>query len=36
MKTLLSKDNKFMELLQLVEKEFGDGYKEFMELKKKQ
>jgi hypothetical protein len=36
MKTLLSKDNKFMELLQLVEKEFGEGYKEFMELKKKQ
>lgn len=36
MKTLLSNDNKFMELLQLVEKEFGEGYKEFMELKKKQ
>jgi hypothetical protein len=36
MKALLSKDNKFMELLQLVEKEFGEGYKEFMELKKKQ
>lgn len=35
MKTLLSKDNKFMELLQLVEKEFGDGYKELMELKRK-
>ena len=35
MKTLLSNDNKFMELLQLVEKEFGEGYKEFMELKKK-
>jgi hypothetical protein len=34
MKTFLSKDNKFMELLQLVEKEFGDGYKEIMELKR--
>jgi len=34
MKTLLSKDERFMQLLSSVEKEFREGYKELMELKK--
>jgi hypothetical protein len=34
MKLLLSRDNNFMQLLQKVEREFGDGYKELMESKK--
>jgi hypothetical protein len=33
MKTILSKDKKFMQLLKLVHAEFGYGYKELRELK---
>jgi len=33
MKTVLSKDKKFMQLLKGVQVDFANGYKEFMELK---
>jgi hypothetical protein len=34
MKTTLSKDDRFMHLLDIVQKEFGEGYKELMDLRR--
>ena len=36
MKTILSKDKKFIHLLEVVHADFGHGYEELMELKEKQ
>ena len=36
MKTTLSKDDRFMRLLDLVQKEFGEGYKELIDFRRQQ
>ncbi|HZA07534.1 MAG TPA: hypothetical protein VE619_07515, partial [Nitrososphaeraceae archaeon] len=35
MKATLSKDDKFMHLLDIVQKEFGEGYKELIDLRRR-